>query len=336
VTFAVTGANGFLGVHIIHHLLETGHKVFAIKRANSSLSEYNLVKNSFSDKQINYENLTWVDCELFDMEGLHEVFDKADYVMHLAGSISYLKKDLTRLLEINAEYTANVVNVALKCEVKKLLYCSSIAAISKTTDGSSVKEDRDWDNEVPHSNYGYTKYLGECEVWRAAEEGLPVVVINPGVILGMGDWTKGSNKLFKNAQTNFPFYSHGITGWVGVVDVASIALQLCLSEITKERFVITSENLSYKQISDYMTRALGTKKPRIEIKGLLYKIAYAIVAAKEILGFSGMLSKETVRASIAQNYFDNSKIKKALDFEFEGMEDVVREVVSTKKAQANA
>jgi len=336
VTFAVTGANGFLGVHIIHHLLENGHKVFAIKRPNASLLEFNLVEKCMRDQNINYSNLTWIECELFDTEGLFETFEKVEYVMHLAGSISYLKKDLNRLIEIFKDYTTNVVNVALACNIKKLLYCSSIAAISKTTDGSSVKEDRDWDNEVPHSNYGYTKYLGECEVWRAAEEGLPVVIINPGVILGMGDWTKGSNKLFKNAQTNFPFYSQGITGWVGVSDVAKIALQLCLSKITKERFIITSENLSYKQISDYMTSALGTKKPKIEIKGLLYKIAYAVVAAKEFLGFGGMLSKETVRASVAHNYFDNSKIKEALDFEFMSMEEVVREAVDTKKAQVNA
>lgn len=335
MTFAVTGANGFLGVHIIHHLLLAGHNVVAIKRPNASLNEFDLVKIALNDKNIDYKKLQWFNCELYDTEGLSIAFDKADYIMHLAGNISYLKRDLPKLLEINKEYTANVVNVALKSGVKKLLYCSSIAAISKTTDGSKVTEDREWDDEIAHSNYGYTKFLGECEVWRGAEEGLPVVVINPGVILGVGDWTKGSNKLFSNAQTNFPFYSQGITGWIGVQDVAKISLKLCLSEIEKERFIITSANLSYKQISDYMTTALGTKKPRIEIKGLLYKIAYAIVVAKEFLGFGGMLSKETVRASVAKNYFDNTKIRKALNFEFEMMDDVVREAVEIKKAQAN-
>lgn len=336
MTFAVTGANGFLGVHIIHHLLLDGYEVLAIKRPNASLSEFEIVKKAYQNKGINYIHLQWFDCELYDTEGLSIAFDKVDYIIHLAGNISYLQRDLPKLLEINKEYTANVVNVALKSGVKKLLYCSSIAAISKTTDGSMVTENREWDDEIAHSNYGYTKFLGECEVWRGAEEGLPVVVINPGVILGWGDWTKGSNKLFRNAQTNFPFYSQGVTGWVGVSNVAKIALQLCMSEITNQRFILTSENLSYKQISDYMTPAFGTKKPRIEIKGLLYKFAYAVFAAKEFLGIGGMLSKETVRASVAKNCFDNSKIKKALNFEFEGMEDVVREAVEIKKAQANA
>ena len=336
MTFAVTGANGFLGVHIINHLLLDGYEVLAIKRPNASLSEFEIVKKAYQNKGINYIHLQWFDCELYDTEGLSIAFDKVDYIIHLAGNISYLQRDLPKLLEINKEYTANVVNVALKSGVKKLLYCSSIAAISKTTDGSMVTENREWDDEIAHSNYGYTKFLGECEVWRAAEEGLPVVVINPGVILGIGDWTKGSNKLFKNAETNFPFYSQGVIGWVGVYDVAKVSIELCLSEVVNKRFLLISENLSYKQISDYMTSALSTKKPKIEIKGFLYKIAYAVFAAKEFLGIGGMLSKETVRASVAKNCFDNSKIKKALNFEFMPMEDVVREAVEIKKAQANA
>ena len=324
MTFAITGANGFLGVHIIHHLLNSGHSVKAVIRPNASLDEFELIKKRYALSKDIYSNLSWHACELFDVVGLERAFYGVDHVVHLAGKISYLKKDLLSLLQINQEYTSNVVNVAVSLKVKKLLFCSSIAAISKNSKNEAITEDTVWDNEIAHSNYGFTKHLGECELWRGREEGLATVAINPGIILGYGDSKKGSNKLFENAKRGFPFYSQGITGWVGAQDVARITERLCLSDISGERFIVVSENKSFKDIADTMTDTLGTKKPSIEIKGLLYKVAYCIVAVKEFLGFGGMLSKETVRASISINRFDNSKIKEALEFEFEDMDEVIQ------------
>jgi len=327
VNFAITGANGFLGVHIIHHLLNSGHSVKAIIRPNACLDEFELIKQRYALSKDIYTNLSWHTCELFDVVGLEQAFYGADYIVHLAGKISYLKKDLPSLIQINQGYTANIVNVALSLKVKKLLFCSSIAAISKNSKNESITEETEWDDEIAHSNYGFTKYLGECEVWRGREEGLATVAINPGIILGYGDSKKGSNKLFDNAKSGFPFYSRGITGWVGVRDVARIAERLCLSDITGERFIVVSENKSFKDIADIMTNAVGTKKPVIEIKELLYKMAYGIVAVKEFLGLGGMLSKETVRASVSINHFDNSKVKKALAYDFETMKEVIQDSV---------
>ena len=327
MTFAITGANGFLGVHIIHHILREGYTVRAIIRPGASLAEYNQVKEYYKLAEEDYARLTWHECVLYDTEGLHQIFTDTQYVLHLAGVISYLEKDFPRLVEVNQLYTANVVDVARGAGVKKLLYSSSIAAISKSTKGEPIAEDTEWDNEIAHSKYGYTKHLGELELWRGMYEGLPTVAINPGIILGPGNWSKGSNKLFDNAKKGFPFYSKGVTGWVGVEDVARIAIGLCISDIVGERFTVVSENKSFKEVADLMTTAMGTKKPSIEIKGVLYKLAYAIVSVKEFLGIGGMLSKETVRASIAVNHFDNSKVKKALNFKFEKMSEVIRKSV---------
>lgn len=330
MTFAITGANGFLGVHIIHHLLQQGHNVVAIRRPGGSLDEFELVKSYYGIDEKLYRQLAWEECELFDIEGLNEIFSYSDYVMHLAGMISYLQRDYDKMLLVNQKYTSNVVNACLASNIKKLVYCSSIAAITKNKDGKMVTEDVEWNNEVSHSNYGYTKHLGEYEIWRGKEEGLEIVVINPGIILGYGDWSKGSNKLFGNAESSFPFYSEGITGWVGVKDVAIVAELLCLSNISGQRYIVVSENLSYKTVADLMAKALHSKKPRIAVKGFLYRIVYAIIALKEFVGFRGMLSKETVRSSIAVNYFDNSKLCKALNFEFQSIKGVVSESIKRK------
>ncbi|MGB1037032.1 MAG: NAD-dependent epimerase/dehydratase family protein [Bacteroidia bacterium] len=331
--FAITGANGFLGVHIIHHLLSEGHEVKGIVRPGASMSEFENVKVFYDLEEEAYGRLEWCSCTLYDMVGLEYIFTRVDYVMHLAGVISYLQRDFDYMLEVNQQYTANVVNACLSSDVQKLLYCSSIAAVTKTTNGDIITEDIEWNNEVDHSNYGYTKHLGEFEIWRGREEGLKTVAINPGIILGYGDWNKGSNKLFKNAAKQFPFYSRGITGWVGVTDVARIAFKLCMDNAIEGRFILVSENKSFQEVSRLMATAFEVKEPWVEVKGVLYNLVYGFVSLKEALGLRGMLSKETVRASVSVNRFDNSKVSSKLEYSFENIEEVVnRAVMGYKKS----
>lgn len=76
--------------------------------------------------------LSFLGMHVSSMIGLKAVIEGSDHVMHLAGMIFYLQKDYMPMLEVNQSYTANIVNACLSTSVKKLLYCSSIAAITKT------------------------------------------------------------------------------------------------------------------------------------------------------------------------------------------------------------
>ena len=57
------------------------------------------------------------------------------------------------------------------------------------------------------------------EVWRGVGEGLQAVIINPSIILGLGDWSHGSAQIFKSVYDEFPWYTNGVTGFVDVLDV---------------------------------------------------------------------------------------------------------------------
>ena len=313
--FAVTGANGFLGVHIIHHLLIQGHDVKAICRSTSSCSEFDMIRKGYDLNEKIYRKLQWKVCDLYDMVGLEEIFSLCDYIVHAAGVISYHTADKQKLIRVNQQYTANVVNAALAVGVKKLLYCSSIAAISKNNNNDLVTEDSVWSSEFPHSYYGLSKHLGEFELWRAKEEGLDVVAINPG---------KGSNQLFKNAYRQFIFYSRGVTGFVGVEDVAIMIEKLCLSSINGERFILVSENMSFKEVAQMMAEEFERRSPFIEVKGILYRLIYGLVSLKELMGVKGMLSRETVRSSVSKNQFSNTKVTQALDIKFSPISHVIK------------
>lgn len=314
--FAITGSTGFLGVHLIHHLLENKHEIVAIKRENSSFLNFNLLKDLYKANNRFYEKLKWVNCELFDIVQLGSIFEQVDCVIHAAGFISYSKGDRDNLLKVNAEYTANVVNCALQTRIKKLIYISSTGAVCKKENELAV-EDTPWTNEDQHTFYGYTKYLGECEVYRGIEEGLNATILNPGIILGYGNWNSGSLKLYKNAYNSFPFYSTGITGFVGVKDIARIVLYTVeQNNMEGKRYILVAENMTFKDVAETMAKHFNKRKPYIQVKGFLFYFIYLLMWIKEALGIKSMLSKETTKSSISKIVYSNLKILSVIPFKF--------------------
>ncbi|MBR9860507.1 NAD-dependent epimerase/dehydratase family protein [bacterium] len=326
--FAITGATGFIGVHLIHHLRANGHDVVGIKRSSSSLSEFELLSPFYTEQR---GELSWIDAELYDVPRLVEIFSEADYVIHTAGFISYHKQDLNELIRINAGYTAHVVNSCLSAKIKGLCHVSSTSAVSKNAAKDILDESEVWDNSQPHSNYGLSKSLAEMEVYRGIEEGLNAVIVNPGVVLGYGDWNKSSCQLFKNAWKSFPFYSEGITAFTGIRDLSAVIEQLLIQEQFNERFLVFNENASHKEVQFMMADALGKKRPKIPVKGLLLNLIKGMVFLKRIFRMRGLLSEETVRAATSKQRYSNAKVKQALRFEFASLETVINRAAEAYK-----
>ena len=93
-----------------------------------------------------------------------------------------------------------------------------------------------------------SKYFGEMEVWRGMGEGLSPLIVNPATLLGYGDWNHSSCGLFKTAYREFPWYMGGMNGFADVEDSARAIIALMDSGIRNERFIISAENRSYREI----------------------------------------------------------------------------------------
>ena len=190
------------------------------------------------------DKIEWVQADILDIEALHALFKDVEYVYHCAALISFDPKDYPRLVKINIEGTANIVNLCLEHHIKKLCYVSSIAAIGPSPKGLEATEDNEWsDSNV--SVYGLTKHDAELEVWRGSQEGLPVVVVNPGVVLGPGFWNSGSGTFFKYASKEKKSFIPGGTGFVTIHDVVNAMVMLMESQIVRERFILVNKNLTY-------------------------------------------------------------------------------------------
>lgn len=303
-----------------------GEKVLATHRKTSQWDEFDSVAKSYHISKDELEKwVHWVEISLENTPALYDWMLQVAYVIHAAGMISYLKNDRQKLIYNNAFLTSDIVNTAIAAKVKKLVYISSISTMCLDKNKGYIDEENEWDDKMEHSFYGFSKYKGECEVWRGVEEGLTASILNPGIILGFGDWNHGSNRLFQNAYNQFPVYSQGVTGFVGVEDVSLLAL-ICFENKASDnqRFLMVSENISFEMVSRLMAKNFRKKPPFIRLNNFLYRLALSWVGLKEFLGFNSMLTTETVKSSISKKTFSNNKAKDILDFRYEIIEDVIK------------
>ena len=321
----VTGGSGLLGKEVITQLLAQGKNVVAI---------YN--KTLLPD--FKSPCLTQFACNILDVVGLDEVMQQGiTQVYHCAAIVAFEPTRKKEMFKINIEGTANVVNAALNAGVTKMVHVSSVAALGRMKKDEAINESMNWTEETSNSNYGESKYLGELEVWRGIGEGLNAVILNPSIILGDGDWNSGSAQIFKTAYHEFPWYTDGVTGFVDVKDVANSMLQLMDSNITGERFIVSAENRSYRDIFTLIATAFSKKIPYKKVSPLLANIVWRWEAVKNIFTSKApLLTKETAASAMAKVYFDNSKLKKFLpQFSYRTIEDTITKTCAALQQKLN-
>lgn len=326
----ITGATGLVGSHLLLYLLENGEEVRALYRNPKNIQN---TKAFFEWKNQSslFESIQWTEADITDIPSLEIAFDNIDYVYHCAAFISFDPEDEEQMRKINIEGTANIVNFCLANKVKKLCHVSSIAALGDLQEHETIiTEETEWNPEKPRSDYAISKFGAEMEVWRGQQEGLSVVIVNPGIILGPGFWKSGSSEIFQRIKKGLKYYTEGATGFVTVEDVARAMYGLMKSAIQKERFILVTESLTYHKLSDLIAVSLGKEKPSVYLKPWVTGIAWRVDWLIATLFFrKRQLSKATAIALHTQSQFDNSKIKNALNFEFEDIGNYISKVSET-------
>ncbi|MEO7766578.1 MAG: NAD-dependent epimerase/dehydratase family protein [Ferruginibacter sp.] len=308
----VTGGAGLLGGELIRQLLSKGCEVRAIYNKTPLPDFHSHLLHQFQ-------------CNILDVIGLEESMQDVNQVYHCAAIVTFEPSRKWELFKINVEGTANIVNAALNTGVKKLLHVSSVAALGRIRQNEWVNEEMMWTEETNNSNYGQSKYLGEMEVWRGIGEGLDAVIVNPSLILGAGDWNGGSSQIFKNVYEEFPWFAEGITGFVDVKDVAKAMIALMEADIINERFIISAENKSYRDLFNLAATAFGKKQPYKKVTPLIARVVWRLEFIKSwFTRKKPLVTKETAATALTKIYFENGKLLKFLpDFKYRPIEETV-------------
>ena len=320
----VTGATGMVGSHLVAELLKRGYTRLVLLIRNTAhverlyaTLEREGVKPASGVLQINKVALN-------NPLELSEWLAETDTVFHCAAQVS-LAGGTQEMIETNVEMTAHLVNASQKCDVRRFMHVSSIAALGAAPDGGMTNETAMLESLAGTSPYGVSKFFAENEVWRGVTEGLRAVVVNPAVILGAGDWHAGSSAIIPVVAGGSWFYPQGETGFVDVHDVARALVDLAGCEkAVGERFILCGGNLSYRTLIEIGVRATGRRKPKWEAGPKL------LAAVGKMAGwFSGkaLFSPEMINILSRKNRYDGGKIGRYLPFEYTPPEESVAQLV---------
>lgn len=322
----VTGGTGLVGSHLLLELVKTDHKVRAIHREDST---FDAVKNVFSyehdDKKSRqlFEMIEWVEADLDDIPALTRAFSGIKKVYHCAALVSFNPAHATTLRKVNIEGSANIVNLCIDLKVEKLLYVSSVATMDLSIGEQQISENFTWHPEKDHTEYAITKHGAEIEVWRASQEGVVVVILNPGIILGPGFWNKGTGQIFKKIDRGLNYHFPKTTGFVGVKDVVRAAIQGMTTNVQNEQYIVVSENISFKKVLKETGQALGKKGPQKELKPWMVYIGWIYQSIASIFGGEKLINRTDNKSLFEHTYYSNEKIKKELKISFTPIKEVI-------------
>lgn len=323
----VTGGTGLVGAHLLYKLALKGDKVRAIYRDEKKLEN---IKNVFSCYTKSYMPLynaiEFIKADIIDIPSLSLAFEDVEYVYHCAAFVSFEPDKYLLSRKTNIEGTANIVNLCCANNIKKLCHVSSIATLGNSLNNAPITEDTIWNPEDDNSIYAITKYGAEMEVWRATQEGLNAVIVNPGLIIGSGIWRYGSGSLFKKAHSGLKYYTSGTVGLVSVNDVTDVMISLLQSNIINERFVLVAENWSYKQFLQSLASSVNTSLPQKQAGKLLLKLGWKLDWLKtKLTGKRRVLTRHITESLTTEKQYNSDKIKNTLGYDFHPIDRTIKE-----------
>lgn len=313
----LTGASGFVGSYIVRALLKEGFK--NITCLNRSGTDTPLMKD-FSNQ------VKWVKGDILDLPLMMDVLKNVDIIIHAAAMVTFSTKNKKKLLETAINGTANLVNVAMDCSVKKFIHISSVAALGRRKEQETITEKHIFSHTEFDTTYGLSKFLSEQEVWRAHAEGLPVTILNPALIVGAGDWHRSSVKVFSRVYNQSRAYPIGVNGLVDVRDVAKAVLLAVSSDCDGERFILSAENWSYKDFLYRIAQNLGVKPPKYPLDPFLAALAWRFYG---LMGWfknqSPLITRETVKSMSVRSSYDNTKSREILGISYRNITETLEE-----------
>lgn len=317
-----------LGTELLFQLAERGDHLVSTYRTDHKLNFARKQFQLIGDEGLKAcSSVDWQNCDLLDLPRLREVLTGVDLIYHCAALVSFDTADDQALIDNNVQATANLMNLAREAGVKKVIHVSSVAALGRNVTGGMIDENSQWTGRKENSAYARSKYQAELEAWRASEEGLPLVIVNPSIIIGPGDWQTGSSALFGKIAGGFKFYSEGINAYVDVRDVAAAMIQLMDSDILGERFVLMAENRSYREVFEMIADALRVQRPSIAAKPWMGAAVWRLEKLRALItGKPPMVTPDTVQTSFQANYYSNEKLRKTLGVEFRRVENTIAHV----------
>jgi len=314
----VTGANGFVGCHVVRALAARGTHVRALVRPSA-------------DRRA----LDGLDCELVlgdlrDREAVERAVRGCSEVYHVAADYRLWVMDEAPMYASNVEGTRNVISAAYAARVRRIVHTSTVGALGIGADGLG-REDTPVTLEAMVGPYKRSKFLAEQEAVKAAKAGIPVVIVNPSTPIGPHDYkpTPTGRIIVDFLNRRMPAYVDTGLNLVAVEDCARGHLLAADNGRIGEKYILGGENLTLKDMLLRLSQLSGLAAPRVRLPfAVALGFAFGAEAvARTITRRPPRASLTEVRMARKKMFFDSGKARTELGYEATQIDDALNRAI---------
>jgi len=265
----VTGATGFIGTRLVGALVERGHRVRALSRRADPEPPPGF--DASDGGPLAHERVELVQGDVTDPESIRRAVEGCDCVFHLAAYAKNWAPDPETYFDVNVQGMRNVFDAARDACVRRLVWTSSIVTLGPT------RRDRVADENTPRitdrcfTEYERTKTVAEKEALQYAEQGFPVVIVNPTRVYGPGHLTEGnalSLLIDDYDRGKVPFLLNrgvNVGNYVLVDDVVEGHLLAMDKGRVGQRYILGGENATLRQFFRLVDEVSGKRHFQVPV-----------------------------------------------------------------------
>jgi len=299
----VTGGTGFVGANLVRELLREGRSVRVLARPRGDR------------RAIAGLDVEVCEGDLLDPASLRRAVTGVGVVFHVAADYRLWARDAEELHRANVGGTRAILQAAAEAGVSRVVYTSTVGALGIPKDGTPGTEGTPVSLADMVGPYKASKFLAEQVALGFAQQGLPVVIVNPSAPVGpwdvkptptgrmVVDFLRG--KMFATLDTGLNL--------VHVRDVARGHVLAAERGKPGEKYILGNENLSLAEIGLLLAALTGIRPPRLRIPyAVAWLAAASMEAAARVTGGPPRVPLTAVRMARKRMYFSAAKAVREL------------------------
>jgi dihydroflavonol-4-reductase len=314
----VTGGGGFIGSHVVRHLVNRGKKVRVLHLPGEDL------------RNISDLNVELIRGNVLDRESVARAMEGCKRVYHLAAVYAFWLPDPKVMFDVNVGGSRNVFDECLRLGVKKVVHTSSMVVFGGQGTGVSGSEQSPFMGGRTGELYSISKFESHLLAEQYAKDGLNLSIVCPTLPLGPGDITPTptGNYIVNAAKQPVVLYTDTTTNIGDVRDIAMGHL-LAMKKGKRGRSYILGgqRNYTMKEFLQAVDKVRGKQRPAIKVSHQLFEaIGYLLeMNAEFITRKAPVITSQSARASALGLSADISRAREELGYTCRPLEESIRD-----------